>query len=157
MDDLTDDEVEAVSQAMGDEVKEDVRDPAEAPAAPNSPSAPKDGTSNSAATGSISRAQFMQLEEVAVAADVPPADLKRMQDVKVKVEVVLGQTKMPLEDVLKIHPGSVVELNKLAGEPVEILANGQLIARAEVVVIDETFGVKILEIVGTKQKLGVVS
>jgi flagellar motor switch protein FliN/FliY len=104
----------------------------------------------------ISKAQFMQLEELASATDIPPKDLERMHDLKVNVEVKFGTTKMPLEDILKLSTGSVIELDKLAGEPVDITANGKLISRAEIVVIEENFGIKILEIIGTKQKLAVV-
>ena len=99
----------------------------------------------------------MQLEEVAAAADIAPASLDKMRDLKVNVQVVLGTTKMTLENVLKLHSGSVVELNKLAGEPVDITANDKLIARAEVVVIDGNFGVKIIEIAGMQQKLRAVT
>ena len=104
----------------------------------------------------ISKAQFMQLEEAANAASLPSNDLERMLDLKVSVEVKLGSTRMPIEDILKLGSGSVIELDKLAGEPVDITANGKLIARAEVVVIEDNFGVKILEIVGNKQKLGIM-
>lgn len=99
----------------------------------------------------IAKAQFLQLEEVAEAANLPPGDIQRFADLKVKVEVILGNTRKPLEEILKIHPGAVVELDKLAGEPVDLMANNQLIARAEVVVIDDNFGVKILEIHGTQR------
>ena len=75
-----------------------------------------------------------------------------MYDVKVNVEVILGTTRMTLEDILKLQSGSIVELNKLAGEPVDVIANGKIIARAEVVVIDDNFGVKILEIIGSRNK-----
>jgi len=107
--------------------------------------------------GGISHIQFMQLEELAEATNLPPKKLERMQNLKVCVEVELGRTKLPLEDILKLHQGSVVELDKLAGEPVDLLANGQLIARAEIVVIEDNFGVKILEIAGTKKKLSIMN
>lgn len=161
-DDLSTDEVDSLSKAMGDEaVATDNAEPtAAAPEEPSPssegppPPAPSaDNPDANAKPGQISKAQFMQLEEVAAAADLPPADLKRMRDIKVDVEVLLGTTSLPLEEILKIQPGSVVELNRLAGEPVDILANDQLIARAEVVVVDDNFGVKILEITGTAAQL----
>lgn len=101
----------------------------------------------------ISQAQFVQLEDLASAADIPAANLEKMHDLRVNVQAVLGQTRMCLEEVLRLHQGSIVELEKLAGEPVEITANGKTIARAEVVVIDGNFGVKIIDIVGMRQKL----
>jgi flagellar motor switch protein FliN/FliY len=102
----------------------------------------------------ISSAQFMQLEEAAEVANLPAAELERMHNVRIHVEVILGTTRMPLERILELHEGSVVELNKLAGEPVDIVANGKLMARGEIVVVDENFGVKILEIAGMDQKVG---
>jgi flagellar motor switch protein FliN/FliY len=106
---------------------------------------------------SVSRAQFMQLETtISEELSIPPEAIQRMYDIKVNLEVVLGSSKMTLNEVLKLNPGGVVELNKLAGEPVDIIANNKLIARAEIVVIEDNFGVKILEIVGNAQKLQVV-
>ena len=63
---------------------------------------------------------------------------------------------MTVEDVLALGPGSVVELNKLAGEPVDILINDQLIARGEVVVVDENFGVRVTEIVSPRRRARVM-
>jgi len=60
---------------------------------------------------------------------------------------------MTLKRVLEMIPGSIIELDKLTGEPVDILVNGKLIARGEVVVIDENFGVRITEIVSPKERL----
>lgn len=142
-DDLSPEEVESISSGMG-----------ETPS--NAPSGEEGGGGEGTASSNeptVSRIQFMQLEEVARGASLPPADLERMFDVKVSVEVVLGSTRMPLSNILELHPGAVVELNKLAGEAVDITANGRVIAKAEVVVVDGNFGVKILEIVGTEQKL----
>lgn len=69
-------------------------------------------------------------------------------DVPLQVTVELGRTRKLIREILELGPGSVVELDKLAGEPVDILANGKQIAKGEVVVIDENFGVRITEIVG---------
>lgn len=79
--------------------------------------------------------------------------LELLFDVPLKVTVELGRTKMTLKQVLDLAPGSLVELDKLTGEPVDILVNGKLIARGEVVVIDENFGVRITEIVSPKERL----
>ena len=102
----------------------------------------------------ISHAQFMQLESPKNIEDLPMQSIERMHDIKVKVEVLLGKTKMTLAKILQLNCGSVVELNKLAGESVDILANGRLIARAEVVVIEDNFGIKIIEIAGSRHSFG---
>lgn len=74
-------------------------------------------------------------------------------DVPLKVSVVLGKTKRPIKEVLNLTPGSIVELDRLADEPVDILVNGTLIARGEVVVIDENFGVRITSIISPLQRI----
>jgi flagellar motor switch protein FliN/FliY len=74
-------------------------------------------------------------------------------DVPVTVTVELGRTSMVIRDALSLGGGSVVELNKLAGEPVDVLVNNKLIARAEVVVVNENFGVKVIDIVSPEERL----
>ena len=73
-------------------------------------------------------------------------NLDMLLGVKLQLIVELGRTSMRIEDVLKLGPGSVVELDKLAGEPVDVLVNNRLIARGEVVVIDDRFGVRITDV-----------
>ncbi len=78
--------------------------------------------------------------------------LDLIMDVQMRVSVELGRSSMSVEDILALGPGSVVELNKLAGEPVDILVNDHLIARGEVVVVDENFGVRVTEIVSANRR-----
>ena len=93
-------------------------------------------------------------------APLKPADtvsstnnLDLLLGVSLRVTVELGRTKMNIEEVLKLGPGSVVELDKLAGEPVDVLVNDRLIARGEVVVIDDRFGVRITDILSPIQRI----
>jgi len=79
--------------------------------------------------------------------------LELLFDVPLKVVVELGRARMTLKQVMDLTTGSLIELDKLTGEPVDVLVNGKLIARGEVVVIDENFGVRITEIVSPKQRL----
>ena len=81
-----------------------------------------------------------------------PRGMDLIMDVQMRVTVELGRSTMTVEDVLSLGPGSVVELNKLAGEPVDILVNARLIARGEVVVVDENFGVRVTEIVSPRRR-----
>jgi flagellar motor switch protein FliN/FliY len=83
---------------------------------------------------------------------VSPLDLLR--DVELHVRIELGRARMSLEDVLKLDEGSVVELDKLAGEPVDLLVNDRLVARGEVVVVNENFAVRVIEIVAAETKTG---
>jgi flagellar motor switch protein FliN/FliY len=68
-------------------------------------------------------------------------------DVPLEVTVELGRTTKSISDVLDFAPGKIIELNRLAGEPIDILVNGKNVARGEVVVIEESFGVRITEII----------
>ena len=70
--------------------------------------------------------------------------------VRVPVEVVLGRTDLTVEDIAKLGQGSIIELDSLAGEPVELMASGECIAHGEVVVIDESFGIRLTEIVSAE-------
>jgi flagellar motor switch protein FliN/FliY len=71
----------------------------------------------------------------------------RVQDIPLEISVELGRTKLLIRDILELGVGSIIELEKMAGEPVDLLANGLLIARGEVVVIEDNFGVRITEII----------
>ena len=75
------------------------------------------------------------------------SSLDLLLDIVLRVNVELGRSSMPVRDILSLGPGSVVELDKMAGEPVDVSINGTLIARGEVVVVDEKFGVRVTEIV----------
>ena len=74
-------------------------------------------------------------------------DLQRLHDVPVELAVEIGRTRMTIGETLALGPGSIVSLNRLAGEPVDLLVNGRPIARGEVVVVDEEFGLRVTEIV----------
>ena len=72
--------------------------------------------------------------------------LDDLGDVELEISIVLGRAELLIEDILKLHEGSVVSLDQLAGDPVEIVANGRLVARGELIVIDGKFGVRLSEI-----------
>jgi flagellar motor switch protein FliN/FliY len=73
--------------------------------------------------------------------------LDLLSGLQLEVRVELGRTRLTVADVLGLGPGSVIELDRLAGEPVDILVNDRLIARGEVVVVDENFGVRVVEVI----------
>jgi flagellar motor switch protein FliN/FliY len=74
-------------------------------------------------------------------------ELERLYDVPVELAVEIGRTHMTIRETLALGPGSIVTLNRLSGEPVDLLVNGKPIARGEVVVIDEEFGLRVTEVV----------
>ena len=76
-----------------------------------------------------------------------PRDLRLLADVQVELAVELGRVKLPLRDLLSLAPGAVLELDRSADAPVDILVNGCLVARGEVVVIDGEFGVRVTAVV----------
>jgi flagellar motor switch protein FliN/FliY len=82
------------------------------------------------------------------------ADLARLHDVPVELTVEIGRTRMTIGETLGLGPGAIVSLNRLAGEPVDLLVNGTPIARGEVVVIDEEFGLRITEVGAGMARLG---
>lgn len=103
------------------------------------------------ATGAVPEAapQPFSLNELAAevqAAEGQPIDL--LGEVELDLRVELGRTQMRLEEVLQLRQGSVVALDKLAGDPVDIFANGRLIARGEVLVMNDNFCVRVTELVG---------
>jgi flagellar motor switch protein FliN/FliY len=79
--------------------------------------------------------------------------LASVNQVRVPIQVVLGGTEWPLSQVAEIGEGTIIELDKLAGTPVDIVAAGTLIAKGEVVVIDENFGVRVTEVVDEPEEL----
>ncbi|WML56332.1 flagellar motor switch phosphatase FliY [Neobacillus sp. PS2-9] len=79
--------------------------------------------------------------------DAHPGNIDMLFDIPLEITVELGRTKMQIRKILELGPGAVIQLDKLAGEPVDILANHKLIAKGEVVVIEESFGVRITDII----------
>ncbi len=95
--------------------------------------------------------------------DLPPIPMERheplrtldlLMDVDLPVSISFGKANLPLKEVVKLTTGSIVELNRGVGEPVDILVNQQLIARGEVVVVEGNYGVRILQIVSPQERLG---
>ncbi len=99
----------------------------------------------------VQNAQFAPLTNEPV--EVNAANISLIQDVPLQVTVELGRTKKSIREILEFSTGSIIELDKLAGEPVDIHVNGQLTAKGEVVVIDENFGVRITEIVSPIERV----
>ena len=83
-------------------------------------------------------------------------NLEMIQDIEVMLSVELGRTKMLIDEVLHLTPGKVIELEKLAGEPLDILVNGTLLARGEVVVVDDRFGIRISSISDPRARVAAV-
>jgi flagellar motor switch protein FliN len=80
-------------------------------------------------------------------------DISRVLDIPVQLSVELGRTKVPIKHILQLGQGSVVELDALAGEPMDVLVNGYLIAQGEVVVVNDKFGIRLTDVVTPSERL----
>jgi flagellar motor switch protein FliN/FliY len=79
--------------------------------------------------------------------------LDRLLDVPLNMDVELGRTRMTIQDLLALGPGSIIELDKVAGAPLDILVNDRLLARGEAVVVNDKFGVRITDIVSPQERI----
>jgi flagellar motor switch protein FliN/FliY len=99
----------------------------------------------------VQPAHFQSFDESRIVLE--KKNISLIMDVPLQVTVELGRTQKLIKDILEFGPGSIIELDKLAGEPVDILVNGKAIAKGEVVVIDESFGVRITDIIHPSKRL----
>jgi flagellar motor switch protein FliN/FliY len=100
---------------------------------------------------SAAKAQFEDLQESRPSGH--PAELDFILDIPLEVTVEMGRTRMLINDLLQLGQGSVIELNRLAGEPLDILVNNKLVARGEVVVVGEKFGIRLTDIVSPMERV----
>jgi flagellar motor switch protein FliN/FliY len=99
----------------------------------------------------VAKAAFQQLSQPAGGGE--PRNIDLLMDVSLPISIELGRTRMSISEILALGPGSVVELNKLAGEPVDLLVNQKVVAKGEVVVVDENFGLRITQLVTPEERL----
>lgn len=95
-----------------------------------------------------------EFPDLTAAAQVKPGamNIDLVRDIEVMLTAELGRTNMVIQDILELTPGKVIELNRLAGEPLDIVVNGKLLAKGEVVVVDENFGVRITSIIDPRAR-----
>jgi flagellar motor switch protein FliN/FliY len=104
---------------------------------------------------SVQAVQFPGLQQHSLPTE--HGNIGLLMDVFMEMTVELGRTKKLIKEILGMGEGTIIELDKLAGEPVDILVNHKLIAKGEVVVIDENFGVRVTEIVSPMDRMGDIS
>ncbi len=123
---------------------------------PSQPSGPKHmGANYNQAMGqptNVQPAVFSNFEQVQLGEN-EAKNLDMLLDIPLQVTVELGRTKRSIKEILELSTGSIIELDKLAGEPVDVLVNNKLVAKGEVVVIDENFGVRITDIISQKDRI----
>ncbi len=145
--------VKKMIQVLGDTMDEDYsKETHEMKFQSNDQSNSINRTNDSDQTPNIQSVQFSSFDEAA-ATRSEPSNLDMLLDIPLQVTVELGRTKRMVKEILEISQGSIIELDKLAGEPVDILINNKLIAVGEVVVIDENFGVRVTDILSTAERI----
>jgi len=101
----------------------------------------------------VAPAQFTKFNANAPATDSAGNDIGMILDIPVQLTVELGRTRIPIKNILQLAQGSVVELETLAGEPMDVLVNGYLIAQGEVVVVNDKFGIRLTDIVTPSERM----
>jgi flagellar motor switch protein FliN/FliY len=101
----------------------------------------------------VARAQFGDLGPKAAGAGGQEMNLNLILDVAVTLALEVGRARMSVRDLLQLAPGAVVELDRLAGEPLDVLVNGVRIARGEVVVVNEKFGIRLTDVVSATERM----
>ena len=95
----------------------------------------------------VQPAQFQSFAPVQNLDGIAPENIDLIMDVPLEVTVELGRTSKSIKEILDFSPGTVIELDKLAGEPIDVLVNGKFVAKGEVVVIEENFAIRVTEII----------
>ena len=103
--------------------------------------------------GAVQAAQFTNFANAPGGSIAPGNDLNMILDIPVQLTVELGRTRIPIKHILQLAQGSVVELEALAGEPMDVLVNGYLIAQGEVVVVNDKFGIRLTDIVTPSERM----
>ena len=101
----------------------------------------------------VARAQFNDIGPNGGGAAGPEMNLNLILDVSVTLALEVGRAKMSVRNLLQLAPGAIVELDRLAGEPLDVLVNGVRIARGELVVVDEKFGIRLTEVVSPAERM----
>ena len=133
-------------------VEETVSEPEE-PEIPATDAQNAEKTSDDGAPVTVQPVQFASFEDLEQVQGPQNQNLNILLDIKLQLTVELGHTELPIKKVLELTKGSIVTLNKAAGEPVELYANGKLIAYGEVVVIEDNFGLRITHITDPAKRL----
>jgi len=99
------------------------------------------------------RADFQNLQEDTQSLSAMEENIEMILDIPVTVSVEIGRSKINIRNLLKLNQGSVVELDRLAGEPMDVIVNGTLIAHGEVVVVNEKFGVRLTDVISAEERV----
>jgi len=101
----------------------------------------------------VTKPELDQFESGTVAADSDEANLDMILDIPVTIAMEIGRTRISIRNLLQLNQGSVVELDRLAGEPMDVMVNGTLVAHGEVVVVNEKFGIRLTDVVSPAERV----
>lgn len=101
----------------------------------------------------VQTAPLARLEDTGGAQPGTQANLETILDIPVQLSVEIGHTRLSIRNLLQLNQGSVVELDRLAGEPLDVLVNGTLVAHGEVVVVNEKFGIRLTDVISAQERV----
>jgi len=104
-------------------------------------------------TNDVSKPELEDLESEQTGTTIQDASLDVILDIPVTISMEVGSAKISIRNLLKLNQGSVVELDRLAGEPLDVLVNGTLIAHAEVVVVNEKYGIRLTDVISADERI----
>jgi flagellar motor switch protein FliN/FliY len=116
-----------------------------------------DATQELAGQGQTQDAKFEDLQNESTGGVLENPDLDVIMDIPVVLSLEVGQTPISIRNLLSLNQGSVIELDRLAGEPLDVLVNGTLIAHAEVVVINDKFGLRLTDVINADERLSKIN
>jgi len=104
-------------------------------------------------TESVERAEFQDLDKDSTSICGTETNMDVILDIAVTLSMEIGRTEISIQNLLQLNQGSVVELDRLAGEPMDVLVNGTLIAHGEVVVVNEKFGIRLTDVISPAERV----
>jgi flagellar motor switch protein FliN len=142
---MSDTDIDTNEAGVGDEWAEAMAEQEETEAATDAAVDKSEATAEAA--------PFQELHEDAAVASDGEVNLDAILDVPITISMEIGRTKINIRNLLRLNQGSVVELDRLAGEPMDVLVNGTLIAQGEVVVVNEKFGIRLTDIISPSDRV----
>ncbi len=108
---------------------------------------------NAKSNDAAARAEFGDLQDAGMSDSAREVNLEVILDVPVTLSMEVGRTRIPIRNLLQLNQGSVVELDRAAGEPLDVFVNGTLVAHGEVVVVNEKFGIRLTDVIAPAERI----
>ncbi len=108
---------------------------------------------NAKSNDAAARAEFGDLQDAGMSDSAREVNLEVILDVPVTLSMEVGRTRIPIRNLLQLNQGSVIELDRAAGEPLDVFVNGTLVAHGEVVVVNEKFGIRLTDVIAPAERI----